>query len=322
MEAFILEGDAVVRTESHDDVRAAHAAGKTLWVDFPVPTDQAHFLLAETFGVHPLAVEDFWADCESAKIEDFPDYLQIIVHSVRQGKTAADMELQELDVVLSKTWVITHTKDRNIVANVAKELGRSPRLLKKGPAWIAHAVLDQVVDQYLPLIDAFADEITELEGEVIAKAGTAQGRLLLGRILALKRALQHLRRVGVRQRELLLRLSRAELDEIPDEARPFYRDIYDHFSRVSDLADSYRELLSGALEAYLSVQSNRMNEVMKTLTLISTVMLPLTFIAGVYGMNFEFMPELHWRYGYAFALALMASVTGGIVLYFRHKRWL
>jgi magnesium transporter len=98
--------------------------------------------------------------------------------------------------------------------------------------------------------------------------------------------------------------------------------VYDHFARVTDLADSYRELLSGALEAYLSVQSNRMNEVMKTLTLISTVMLPLTFVAGVYGMNFEHMPELKWDYGYVFALVLMASIAGGIILYFRHKRWL
>jgi magnesium transporter len=322
MEAFVLDEDKVVRTQSFDDVRAAHAAGKTVWVDLKGHSPEAQALLEEAFHVHPLAIEDVWGDLESPKAEDFGAYVQVLVHSVRHGKSAADMSLLELDVLVSRTWIVTYAKDVALTAHVAKELERSPRILKKGPAWIAHAVLDRVVDDYLPLIDAFDEEISELEGDCVDKAGTPAGRKLLGRIFALKRALQHLRRVSVRQREILLRLARAEFDEIPADAGPFFRDVYDHFARVTDLADSYRELLSGALEAYLSVQSNRMNEVMKTLTLISTVMLPLTFVAGVYGMNFEHMPELKWDYGYVFALVLMASIAGGIILYFRHKRWL
>ena len=121
---------------------------------------------------------------------------------------------------------------------------------------------------------------------------------------------------------MLQRFSRGEFELIPDKALPFYRDIHDHFVRVSDLADGYREILSGALDAYLSVVSNRMNEVMKALTLVATVMLPLTFIAGVYGMNFDHMPELHWRYGYAFAWGVMLIVGVGMVVWFRHKKWL
>ena len=117
-------------------------------------------------------------------------------------------------------------------------------------------------------------------------------------------------------------MSRAEFDEIPAEAAPFFRDVYDHFVRVTDLAESYRELASGALEAYLSVQANRMNEIMKTLTLMSTVMLPLTFIAGVYGMNFKAMPELEWSYGYPYAVGLMLVVGIGLGVWFRRRRWL
>jgi magnesium transporter len=134
--------------------------------------------------------------------------------------------------------------------------------------------------------------------------------------------LQELRRTSVHQREILLRLARGEFDEIPADAVPFYRDVYDHFLRFSDLVESYRDLETGALEAYLSVQSNRMNEIMKTLTLISTVMLPVTFIAGVYGMNFKVIPELDWKYGYAYVLGLMAVVTIGILAWFRHRGWL
>jgi len=127
--------------------------------------------------------------------------------------------------------------------------------------------------------------------------------------------------VSIREREILMRLARGEFDVVPSEALPYYRDVYDHLVRVADLAESYRDLVTGALDAYLSAQSNRMNEIMKTLTLISTVMLPLTFIAGVYGMNYENMPELKWRYGYPFALGLMIVVAVTIVVWFRRRKW-
>ena len=134
--------------------------------------------------------------------------------------------------------------------------------------------------------------------------------------------------MSIHQREILLRLSRGDFGEIPADAIPFYRDVYDHFLRINDIVESYRDLISSLLDAYLSVQSNRMNEVMKTLTLMSTVMLPLTFIAGVYGMNFSpdysplNMPELRWFFGYPFSLVLMAAVAGTILLWFRRKGWI
>src|SRR5207302_8341119 len=127
--------------------------------------------------------------------------------------------------------------------------------------------------------------------------------------LKFKRLLQDMRRMGIHQREILLRFGRGELDEVPADAIPFFRDVYDHFLRINDLIESYRDLVTSALEAYLSVQSNRMNEIMKTLTLIATVMLPITFIAGVYGMNFTHMPELGWDNGYFYALGLMGAVA-------------
>jgi magnesium transporter len=141
----------------------------------------------------------------------------------------------------------------------------------------------------------------------------------LSKILSFKRSLQLLRRNSLHQREILFRLSKGEFSEIPKQAIPFYRDVYDHYARVTDRTDGYREGVTSALDAYFSMQSSRMNEVMKTLTLISTVMLPLTFIAGIYGMNFERMPELKWVHGYPFALGLMGAVAIAILVYFRRK---
>jgi magnesium transporter len=174
----------------------------------------------------------------------------------------------------------------------------------------------------MPVIDQLDTEIEQLENEVLDRAGTRRGRTVLARILAFKRRLQELRRMSIHQREILLRLSRGELDEIPADALPFYRDVYDHFLRINDIAEGYRDLVTSALDAYLSVQSNRMNEIMKALTLMSTVMMPLTFIVGLYGMNFKHMPELEWVWGYPGAIGVMILVVAGILLWFRHRGWI
>jgi magnesium transporter len=243
-----------------------------------------------------------------------------VAHGIVRGReTPESLDTIELDIVISRNWVFTHHRaPSRAVTAVMAELSRGHKLLERGPVYIAHSLLDHMVDNYLPLIDAFDDDVEAVEAQVVDNPS----REVLQRIFRLKHALQRLRRIAVHQRELLLRLSRREFEIIPENALPFFRDVYDHFVRVADLADGYRELLSGALDAYLSVLSNRMNEVMKTLTLVATILLPVTFIAGVYGMNFEHMPELHWRYGYAFAWLSMLAVALGMVLWFRHKKWL
>jgi magnesium transporter len=203
------------------------------------------------------------------------------------------------------------------VTAVQAELARGCQLFEKGAAWIVHALLDHLIDHYEPLMDEFDEQADEVESEAV----TDPTRSALQRIFALKRSLMTLRRVAVHQREILLRLSRGEFALIPAPLLPFFRDVYDHFTRVADLCDGYRELVSGALDAYLMTTSNRMNEVMKVLTGIATVMLPLSFIASVYGMNFQFMPELRWRYGYFFAWGVMLTVAVGLIVYFRRRRW-
>lgn len=322
MRAFLLDGDTVVEANDFDVVKRAHDEGKTYWIDLGERTPQAERFLQGVLKIHPLVIEDVWANRQLPKIETFDQYLYILLHGVQRGSKPTAIEPLEIDVLLGTRWVVTHQIASRSVGEVIDDLLRSPRLLQKGPAWIVHALLDHLADHTLPLLDGMDDELEKLELDVLTKAGTRSEQGLMRRLLGLKRAVQRLRRISVHQRDILLRLSREQFHEIPADALPFFRDVYDHFSRIAEFADGHRELAAAVMEAYLSVQSNRMNEVMKRLTLVSTVMLPLTFIAGVYGMNFDKMPELHWRYGYAFALGLMVIATIGIVLWFRAKRWL
>jgi len=321
-----LEEGKLHSTTSATEIRAALAANKRIWIELERHSPEADAVLAE-LKVHALTIEDVWGTRSLPKIDDFDEYLYVVIHGVA-GKAKGKLALVEIDVLIGEHWLITHDRDGLISDDIGTELDHSPRLMQKGIAWLAHAVLDRAVDRYLPVISQLDNEIEELEVDVLAKAGTAKGKRVLARILSFKRTLQDLRRMSIHQREILLRLSRGDFGEIPAEAIPFYRDVYDHFLRINDVSESYRDLISSLLDAYLSVQSNRMNEVMKTLTLMSTVMLPLTFIAGIYGMNFDpdvsplNMPELRWFMGYPFALLLMAVVAGTIMLWFRRKGWI
>ena len=321
MQARILDGDKLKTTTSPAEIRAALAAEQRIWIDLERQSPDADALLAEVLKLHPLTIEDIWAERSRPKIDDFDPYLYLIAHGIGAAKHDR-LQTVELDVVIGPNWLVTHDPAGLVSDDIGTELDHSPRLLVKGVAWIAHALLDRAVDGYMPVIDQLDAEIEQLENDTLDKAGTPRGRPVLLHILAFKRRLQELRRMGIYQREILLRLSRGEFDEIPTEALPFFRDVYDHFLRINDIAEGYRDLVTSALDAYLSVQSNRMNEIMKTLTLMSTVMLPLTFIVGLYGMNFKHMPELDWVWGYPGAIGLMVVVASSILLWFRHRGWI
>ncbi len=313
----VFDGNGYSTRSGVADVPSLLAAGARLWIDADSADGELADFLRDVLKLHPLAVEDILQDRPAPKIEDYGDYLYVVVHGLMPNGADA-LDTVELDVVLTGQWIFTHHQKSIAVEAVRTELARNPRALERGPAFVAHAILDHLVDYYLPVVDTFDDELDQLEAQVVSDPS----RAVLQKIFRLKRALQRLRRVAIHQREVLHRLSRGEFDVIPEKALPFYRDVFDHFVRVADLADGYRDALSGALEAYLSTVSNRMNEVMKALTLIATVFLPLTFIVGVYGMNFDHMPELHWRWGYAATWGVMIVVAVSMVIWFRRRRWL
>jgi len=322
MFARVLEGGRVKVITDYAEICDAVASGRPIWIELEKQCAEADELLVKKLGIHPLTIEDIWQTRSGPKLEDYHNYLYVIVHTVRAGARRGLIDSAELDVLIGKTFVITHDPAHVVTKDVSKDLERQPEMLEKGPAWLAHAILDHAVDRYLPIVDDLDAEIDKLELEALHRAGTPKGPPVLRRILRFKRTLQELRRMSIHQREILLRLARGEFEEIPKETVPFYRDVFDHFVRINDLLEGFRDLVTDALEAYLSVQANRLNEIMKTLTLMSTVMLPITFIAGVYGMNFKHMPEISWVFGYPFALGLMAVVAIGILLFFRRRGWL
>ncbi len=318
------EGPLELLHPTHEELRALVAEpGVTVWVDIEGVTKDDEKLLTEVFGLHPLLVEDILGEAQP-KLEQHENFVYLIVHGIDpERREPTDLGTLEMDLLLGPNFVLTHHTDHmRSIEHVHKRIEKDPSLMQKHPAFVAHAILDHLTDHYLPLMESFDAEIDRLEVQII-QHGQANG--ILERIMDLKHGLQRIRRIGIHQKDLLQRLSTGgtiPLILIPKEALPFYRDVYDHFLRVADLADSYRELVGSTLDAYLSVQSHRLNEVMKVLTLISTIMLPLTFIVGVYGMNFDRMPELHWSYGYLFAWFLMLATAGILVFYFKRRGWL
>lgn len=316
---FVSTGEGVRSTQDLSEVPKLLAEGTPFWIDATEIDDPLKAVMLDQLKLHPLAVEDISQERMAPKIEEYDDYLYVVIHGIHCPNTdPAHLETIELDLVISERWVFSHhPAEFSASEKLREEITRSPRLMAKGTSFLAHGILDRVVDHYVAVVEKFDGVIEEVEHA----AHRGRSDAVVGRIFSLKRALQKLRRTATHQREVLLRLSRGEFDLVSEKALPFYRDVHDHFVRVADLTESYRELLSAALESYRSTVANRMNEVMKTLTLVSTLMLPLTFIAGVYGMNFDQMPELHWAFGYPFALGLMGAVALGMLLWFRHKRW-
>lgn len=317
---YTLASDGLRASTDLDDIPALIESGAHFWVDATVRDEPLRELLSRHLRLHPLVVEDVLQERPHPKVEDFGEYLYLVVHGVSCPEGDPErIGTIEVDLLLSAKWVLTHRPDGlPAAAAVRDELRRNPRLLERGPAFVAHAIIDHLVDGYLPVMDVFDEAADAVENEAVGHPRDD----LLQRIFRLKRAIQRLRRMATHQREVLQRLARGEFELIPERVVPFFRDIHDHFVRVVDLTEGYRELLSGALDAYLTTVSNRMNAVMKTLTTVSVIMLPLTFVAGVYGMNFDHMPELHWRFGYLWALGLMALIVTGMVAWFRRRGWL
>ena len=292
-----------------------------IWVDMDSPTEADERVLLDVFQFHPLTVEDCHENRHYPKIEEFDDYVYFIVHGVTADTSPDRFNTIELDGFLGPNYVITyHHEMFRSINNVKQLLRTTPKACQRGSAFLLHQILDQVVDFYSPVLDDFDERIDKLEDDIFTL--NRPNSEILGEIMSLKRSVLRLRRISGRQMDVLLRMSRGEFRLIRDDVRPFYRDVYDHLVRVVDLAENYRDLISGSLEAYLSVVSNRLNEIMKVLTIFSAVMLPLTFIAGVYGMNFDNMPELHSKYGYYAVWVIMAGVAVGMLLFFKRRGWI
>jgi magnesium transporter len=304
-----------------EQIRNFLATGEgLLWVDMEDVTDEDTELLSNVFCFHPLAV----ADCISKnihppKIDDFDDYLFIIVHGINYHIESEVVETTELALFLGKNYVVTsHDVPMRSVSSMLDRVQKDGRIMRKGADFLAHDIVDALVDNIMPVIEEMDEKNDQLEAEALHEPK----RETLMSIMQLKRSILALTRVSLPQREIMNGLSRGEYALISERAQIYYRNIYDHLVRIEMLTLGLRDMAESVLSTYLSSVSNRMNEVMKVLTLIATIFIPLTFVAGIYGMNFVNMPELEWKYGYFIILIVMAVIGISLVFWFRRRRWL
>jgi magnesium transporter len=322
IDAFLLLKDGSLKRSQdvEEVVRLVEEAGDgwTLWLDLEAPPEEEFGLLQALFNFHPLALEDCLAITHHPKIDDFDDHLFLILHAVRWRGEDETVETMELDCFLGSHFLVTHHREPLPSIQEAKvRCLKQEGALSRGADYLLHVVLDTLVDNYSPVLDAIGEVVEAAEEEIFANPKPSA----LNRLFTLQKELSDLWRLALHQKEILARLSREEFSVIGRHHAIFYRDIYDHLVRVSDLTESYRELILGSMNAYVWVTSSRTNEVMKVLTVFAAVLLPLTLVAAIYGMNFRFMPELDWPYGYYAILGLMASIAAGMLLIFRWKKW-
>lgn len=294
-----------------------------LWVDFlNEPHDEAERVLRDVFRFHPLAIDDAIQESHVPKVDDWGAYLYLVLHAVTfDPGTDEPLSTREIDLFLGPNYVVTHREDSIAgVDRVWTLFQRDGRLLEQGAAHLAYHVVDELASDAMVAVDAIDAEVESVEERLLAEPGPAA----LQQVLRMKRALMHLRRLLAPQREVLNRMARDDYAVIPGPARVYFRDVYDHLVRLHDIVEGMRDLASGALDTYLSVINNRMNEVMKTLTLITVLFMPLGALTGFFGMNF-FAPSLPFagwtgRIAFGVLCGLLGLVPASMYLWLRHRR--
>jgi magnesium transporter len=273
--------------------------------------------LGELFDLHPLALEDALGNHQRSKVEQYGDTLFIVARMLEGGMT---MATDQLGMFLGKNFVITFQHLVGDCFDPLRERIRRERgiICTSGPDYLAYAILDGVVDSYFPICEGFGDYIETLEEEIIRKVDGD----VVARIHTVKSKLLILRKAVWPLRDALHMLVRDPIPLISDDTRVYLRDCADHTFQIIDLVETYRELSSNLMDLYHSALSSRTNEVMQVLTVIATIFIPLTFIVGVYGMNFDYMPELRWKYGYFAVWGVMLAVAGGLLWFFQRRGWL
>jgi magnesium transporter len=318
---------AVFRSDltAEDWALALQDADGLLWVDFEnTPAEADEPLLREVFGFHPLAIDDALQESHVPKVDDWGRYLYIVLHGVGLNREdLGEIETCELDIFLGANFLVTHHDCHlEAVERVWVGLQRDDRHLKNGPDYLLYRLADEVVAGYMPVVESLDDAIDQAEDQIFDRPTPRT----LERIFALKRAALHLRRIIGPQREVLNKLARDDYGVIDAQARVYFRDVYDHLVRLHDISESIRDLVGGTLDTYLSVINNRMNEIMKTLTIITTLFMPLSFIAGFFGMNF-FIPvapitSLMSRFAFTVMLGLMFATSFLMWFWMRRRGWM
>jgi magnesium transporter len=296
------------------------ASEVTLWVDIAAPSVPESLILSDTFSLHPLSVEDAMSALQYPKIEVYETYLYVVLHGLAYTK-GDDFGTHDVDFFLGRNFLITvHDGTSRSIGEIRDYCPRNHNILGDGPVALFHRIVDLMVDRYLPEVDEFEHWMDEIEAQVFAST-TSQD--LVRDILDLKRQVSALRRIAIPQRDVIGRLARREFPEVAVEMAHRFRDVYDDIVRLNDEAMMLQDRITGVLEAHLSNVNNRLNEVVKVLTVVSTIFMPLTLLAGVWGMN---VPLPHFPGGEAvqfwWVTGIMVVLAGGMLTVLRVKRWI
>ena len=311
MEIFYL--DKVVKKASLADL--PNLKKKKIWIDITGITKEESRVIKSFFGLHPLTAEDLVTPNARIKVEEFDNYLFCVFYGIRKS----NIELIEIDFIIGKNFVISsHNKSFDSIAELKKDDEKVGKLLSKGADFVFYRILDMEIDNFMPSLESIDDEIEDIEEEVTKKPSPE----MLSRILGLKRKMVMLKKVAFPQREKVSFLTKNDYRFISDAAKPYFRDIYDHAIRVHDTIENYREAIGNTFDVYMSSLSNSMNEVMKMLSIIATIALPLTVISGIYGTNFSILPGQNFAYGFWVMILAMAALCVVMLFYFRKKSWI
>ncbi len=298
-----------------------------LWLDITAPQESDYSTLQQRFSLHPMVVEDIKSREGRPKLHDYRDYLYIIFHALEyvpederkdQEDEHSPLLITEIDCLVGPDYVVTlHDKPLKPFHDLHTRWLANPQLMNAGAAFLLYEVMDEVLDEYFPLLDLLDEQIDVFEDRLFQEFQEG----LSADVFSLKRCLLQIRRIAGPTRDVVNILLRRDADS-GGKHFAYFQDLYDHTNRIVDMVDTFRDLLSGALDAYLAMASNRMNAVMKTLTSMSIILLIPTLIAGIYGMNFDNMPELHSHNGYFMVLGSMIAIALGLTFYFKRKGWL
>jgi magnesium transporter len=299
--------------------RALEGKDDVLWVDIQGFDSEAINKLEQVFGFHPLAIEDCIGTSQRPKIDNYENYLFVVLHAAYLKPKKVGLETIELNSFVGTNYIVT-VRDMPIVSIdfVKERCKKNPALMGNGSGELFYLIADAMIDNYFPILDKLDKEIDVVEQSIFDNPT----HKLLDRVFSLKNDILALRRLIYPQREIINFLARGEYPIIGGNLKLYFRDVGDGLARIIDILDNYRDILASAMDGYLSAISNKTNEVMKVLTIIATIMMPLTLITGIYGMNFAFMPELRSPYGYYATLFVMFLLGVGMVLFFKRKKWL
>lgn len=290
-----------------------------VWANVSDPTSQDFEDLAEEFDFHHLSIEDCRNEHQRPKVEEYTGYYFLVLYEASLVGGQDILELRELNIFLGKNYLVTvHSRPIRAIETARRLWSEWLDRSELGSGMLAYLLIDAIVDDYMPLLDIISERMDDLEDSIFGQWRAE----VIEEIFMIKKKLLYLRRAITPLRDVFNTLLRREQPIFPRETHVYFQDVFDHLIRVADSIDTLRDMLSSTMDAYLSVSGNRMNKIMKRLTSVSTILMSVTLIAGIYGMNFIFMPELRWRYGYVFALLSIVGVGMALYAYLKKVDWL